>query len=682
MPRTRAPRTIYSFDVYDTCLTRVYARPTDLFYALAGTILREYGEPTKEDIHELVRARVAAERCARTIMPAADLSLADIYRHFSSPPTWSVDPDRMAALELELERRSVQPVPAMVQRIRALRETGHRIVFISDMYLPGTFIRELLVEHGLARPDDPVYVSGDIGAIKPDGGLFRHVLQDLGISPRDLIHTGDNAASDIVAARDLGIKAEPFTEAVPNDHEKRLACRPANPCPAHSLLGGISRIARLPEPGDTASQQALRAIAADHIAPLLVAFTAWVLRDAMERGIPRLHFVSRDGQILHRIAARLITHSGFTDAPELRYLYGSRQAWFLPGIFDEDIANLDWLVVPGHSCAPADLLRKFDLAPDNVCSSGAFAGRGTTYWTTQLSPAELARFRQELSRPDITAQIRENAQTSRSLLREYLAGEGVSAENPPVLVDIGWTLKAQRSLSRILAGPQTCDRVEGYYLGLSMAALPPAQSGPRRAFLIERERYLDPQAGLNFLFRNANCVEQVFTMADHGRCTGYVRKNGTVEPVLTPAPSDSRHESAVGVLQSTILRYADLAGEARLFAAGSSNSARVAALSEAALDAAKAFLTAPDPGLARVLAAISVGDDQNESRTRPLARPLTLWDYLAARGLRAVRTGRNGGYAGSFDWIEGSLALTPGWLRPAFTTAHMFDRLRALRMGA
>ena len=60
-------------------------------------------------------------------------------------------------------------------------------------------------------------------------------------------------------------------------------------------------------------------------APLLVPYVLWLLCDARARGLKRLYFVARDGQVLLAIARRLAPRVGFDG--ELRYLYGSRRSW-------------------------------------------------------------------------------------------------------------------------------------------------------------------------------------------------------------------------------------------------------------------------------------------------------------------------------------------------------------------
>jgi hypothetical protein len=102
------------------------------------------------------------------------------------------------------------------------------------------------------------------------------------------------------------------------------------------------------------------------------------------------------------------------------------------------------------------------------------------------------------------------------------------------------------------------------------------------------------------------------------------------------------------------------------------------ALRAAAAGSLKAFLGSPDPELVRALAGCHVGDDQNESRSRPLARPLTMGDFVAP----LLRRGNSADpYEHSFDWLEGTFALSPPWCRRLTQHEKIFEYFRKYRMS-
>ena len=114
-----------------------------------------------------------------------DINLADIYENFSELAAWGISPAWMQGEEVRLERVSLRPIARTKRRIAQLKRDGQRVVFISDMYLSQEVIREVLVEHEIATPSDPLYVSSDLEMTKRTGELFKHVLKEEGIKPSE-----------------------------------------------------------------------------------------------------------------------------------------------------------------------------------------------------------------------------------------------------------------------------------------------------------------------------------------------------------------------------------------------------------------------------------------------------------------------------------------------------------------
>jgi putative hydrolase of the HAD superfamily len=56
------------------------------------------------------------------------------------------------------------------------------------------------------------YVSGELGLLKPDPEIYRHVLADLVITPADAVFV-DNKKANVAAAESLGITGHVFTGA-------------------------------------------------------------------------------------------------------------------------------------------------------------------------------------------------------------------------------------------------------------------------------------------------------------------------------------------------------------------------------------------------------------------------------------------------------------------------------------
>jgi hypothetical protein len=383
------------------------------------------------------------------------------------------------------------------------------------------------------------------------------------------------------------------------------------------------------------------------IGPFLTGFVDAVLRDARARGLERLAFVSRDGQVLLRIARALGDADG---ALRYDYLYGSRQAWLLAAHALGDGSPPDWLRLPDHSTAPRHVLARLDLEPEEVADALSRVGLGSR-WDVELPRRDLGIYDRLIAQPDVAARIRARAEAARDRTLAYLAQEGFDRCERWALVDVGWRLRTLRALRNLLAAAGRPRPELGYYLALRARRLAESEAGP--VFGWVREEAADaPRA----IFHCANVVEQVFTLADHGTVRGYAERDGRIEPVLTEPTDDSGRQRFAVELQRRLAGFAAAYRRAGLDRQ-ELGPARARALAEVAR-----LLGRPRADEAAALAELPIGDDQNEARRIPLARPVGVGDVvlLALRGARLLDAAS---VPPRFGWLEGSLALTPAPVR-------------------
>jgi len=386
--------------------------------------------------------------------------------------------------------------------------------------------------------------------------------------------------------------------------------------------------------------------------------------------LPRLFFVARDGQILHHIAQALTEGQ---DGPECRYLYGSRQAWFFPALERWDTEHaMGWLRIPGHSAAPGHLLQKLHLEPGDLRGLDGAPGPQDPFWTRQADEQGLRRLSALLASPRFAALAEARAKELRVTALAYFRQEGLLDAPEATLVDVGWTLKSQRALRELLRHERPDADVSGYYFGVQAAHAPASELGRARAYFQEQPRHLDPAQRLNHLFRNANIIEQVFTGADHGQLVRYEFADGAARPVLRRPPPAER-AAMVRLIRDCAVRFARRAVDAGLPKWPQDETRDWAGL------ALRRFLSEPPERLVRAVADLRVFDDQNESRSRRLTRPIGPLELLALR-VGLVRP-PGASYGRSFDWLEGAIALSRPWMRPLLRSPKVFERLRAYRIS-
>lgn len=648
----------YSFDVFDTCIVRTCARPTDLFYLLAEELLQKSGQPYgREEVSELAALRVAAEKQAHKTVQAEEITLADIYEGLELDG-WGFSAQEMRAAEVKLELSTMRPVVPIRSRTEALRAAGERVLFISDMYLPHEVVREMLVNCGYSVPEGTLYVSRDVGKTKRAGSLYRYVLEKENLSARDLRHCGDGVESDFLGARKVGVRTELFTGTQLNRFEKAMLKVPSRSLWVTSQLAGISRATRLSVPEGELGGSA--EIASSVVAPLLVGFVTWVLQDAKARGLKRLYFVARDGQVLHKIAETLKSDL------EVRYLYGSRQAWYIPSAFSVNRQELEFVLMTGQSSAPRHNLKRVNLAPEGLSGPLARHGFSEETWDTQLEGEAVGRFWAFLEDPEVAPQVVAQAEEARQAALEYFRQEGLLQDAHWALVDVGWTLRTQGSLHKILASagqPHTL----GYYLGISKTRFPSRSYGQARAYLLE-EAENEALAPIRTLFENKGLIDQVFTMADHGSTSRYACVDGKMEPVLSNLPAYPQREAFLRTVHELVMRFAEELANSP--AKDAETELRACARLVTGM-----LIAEPTRAEAKALAWAPISDDPNELRAAPLAKPLVAGDLFGigrdvfgrVRKLRSsVNTADNKtvptlfykDLSWGFSWLEGSVAMS------------------------
>ncbi|MFP4134825.1 MAG: hypothetical protein ACLFTJ_11815, partial [Halothece sp.] len=574
--------------------------------------------------------------------------------------------------ETSLELRYLRPIKSTQNLIKNLRQKGEKIIFISDMYLPSNVIRDILLRFQIAKSEDPIYVSSEIGFTKKTGNLFKYVLKREGIKPHQLHHYGDNIYRDVMIPRKLGIKATYYKDSQLNRYEESIVTQSLKPPLVHSQIAGISRAVRLEYADDVTISKNLASLATNVIAPLLTSYVAWVLEDAYKKGIERLYFVARDGQILLKIAHTL---AKYQLAPECRYLYASPQVLFLASItevipFSKGIGwgdfpivqngitqdSLDWLFIQGQSNTLIDVLKRLNIEPreiENVLKKYNFEPHS---WNQPIQSKDKERFWKVLQHPEVKSIILRKAKTARDLTLEYLSQEGLFSSPQWALVDLGWTLKCQRSLKQLLN-----QDVTGYYFGILRDSLTTLEAGAYKAFLQQDVLSKPKPSQTEIIFRNQSLIQQVFTIADHPTVIGYAKPEGDiVKPVLKSiAKVEENSKKLISSLHQKIIAYAEELGKTHLL------NEEVEELKRCAVINTVTFLSQPNATEVQVIKALQTAEHQNESQLTPIACQLKITDIPHhISHMNSLKQPKE--FTSNCSWIEGSIALSNPLVRLLF----------------
>jgi FMN phosphatase YigB (HAD superfamily) len=548
---------VASFDIFDTVLTRVVGTPHSSFLLL-GNILKSHSL-IDCSVEEFARARARAEHRAFHNAGGLDseVDLEQIYRELARalhlPKTVQ---NLMMQYEIKMEAEITRPVPEALDRIRSARQRGKEIVFISDMYLGTERIQALLHHHKLLKPGDRCYVSCDYAKSKENSTLFQEIIDSEGISPQRMTHCGNNSWSDVRMAEEVGIRTDPFLQGNLNRYEEILESFSWSTGGLASAMAGASRLARLTVAAPSSREAALRDVAAGVVSPILVGFVLWALQSAQKRGLKRLYFVSRDGQMLLEIARRLIKKLDYDC--ELHYLYGSRQAWFLPSLTQVDEEHLEAgftgkLKLDVTFVSVQVALDRLDLQPSEIAQPLATIGLHPKDWERNLTVEERdALVNLVLTNPQVRQLVLQKAADARQVMLRYLEQEGLLDPIEFGMLDVGTGSTLHYALANVLAAAGQKPPVS-FYLGLRGNPLETPFGKPEAYFF-------DKSLNLGFFDNHTpgvNEMVEVGCSADHGTVLGYWEKGDRVEPVLKSQSNEAVMQWGFPVVQDTILCFTE-----------------------------------------------------------------------------------------------------------------------------
>ena len=97
----------------------------------------------------------------------------------------------------------------LVKAVDELRK-DHKTYILSNA--ASTYLRELIERYDLAKHFDGIYISAEMGKIKPFPEFYEHVLDDLGLEASEAVMTDDNA-KNIEGAKRAGLHGIVFKNA-------------------------------------------------------------------------------------------------------------------------------------------------------------------------------------------------------------------------------------------------------------------------------------------------------------------------------------------------------------------------------------------------------------------------------------------------------------------------------------
>lgn len=506
---------MYSFDIFDTLITRTTAEPEGIFILMQERLsTEEYNGIFNEYFkRNFARIRSSVEATARKISEKAfqEISIYDIYNEMKKVVSGISDRmlEILIKLEIETELENVVSIEKNVELVKQLINQGERVVLISDMYLRENEIRSMLIKVDKCFENIPIYVSNEYEMNKANILLYKLVKDKERVEYCDWIHYGDNLISDINAPEVLGIKSICIPRYEYSDTELEMLGKYEN-SEVQMSLGNVKNT------WINCNMNEYEMLGCRYAGTIFYPFVSWILEKSVSMGIKQLLFIARDGYLLKKMADIIIEKKGYKILTS--YVYGSRKAWRKAAFFSDDFNWDTYFENSGDIYFSSlnklselfdideDELKKYIYKEDNINKDDNF---GT--WIKKFLKCD----------DSFLVFLRKQYQSSYNMIKQYMHQVINSNESEFAFVDLrgtGYTLECLNQVINELFH----QNIKSFYFTLGNY-----KNRKCDAYVYDVQDYV------------ASAVLEKLCRAPHGQTEGYECKDGIIIPVLNHALDDT-----------------------------------------------------------------------------------------------------------------------------------------------
>lgn len=355
---------VISFDVFDTLVSRPFAKPLDIFVFLNKPFTELFGITSYVDFASI--RHYAEERCHKRWKAnrpgIEEPCLDDIYDEIAA--SYGYDREKLRVIErieTENEIRFSRPRKSACDLFALARESGKKVILVSDMYLPRECIEKILKKCGI-EGYDKLYLSNEYHLTKHSGRLYRTVAADLKkyAMPSQILHIGDNYDSDVKRAAEAGFTVQHYPSAIgllqgrnPGiftgkafhkifDISDRYTDMNLSYYSYFGLRCALAVVANkifdfpFVSYNEDSDMNGDPSVVGYYVVGMhIFALARWMIKQTRGKGIRKIHFAARDGFLIKQ--AYDILSQGMEDVPKSSYIRVSRKAFAIADIggFDD-----------------------------------------------------------------------------------------------------------------------------------------------------------------------------------------------------------------------------------------------------------------------------------------------------------------------------------------------------------
>ena len=490
-------------DVFDTIVWRAVQTPAHLWRRWAEQLVSAGRLPADTDPGQFATARVTAEARARRIgfrqEGHLECTIEEIWAQM--PSRFVVGSiEEMIAAELDAEVAALRVHKRTVNALLDAAERGIPVVLVSDIYLSGKQLGDVLTRVGIPMSAMQRVVTSADRRRGKGHGLLADVIAEQRVTPAATLHVGDNEVADAAMARAAGASAVLLNVAAADD-----VCGPARRfleqySKENGTDAGISAAVRTTLLASGSPATPSYQLGAGVVGPLMAGFAGWAADTAMAIGVPRLHCMLREGAAIAELIGRIRPSCATS------LVHASRWVMLRAAVIERDEDQLSEAVSRRERFRAEHVTEAFGV--ELAAVQRVVGTQPLDDWQRGAALAAL------LSDDDIAEQILAAAADLRDRVITYLDRQLEISDGRLVICDIGWGATIQAGLERILRASGRQVDVTGLYLMLTPPGVERAAAGTdARGYLPTHGPALRTEQSATVISRNLDILEQITTPA-------------------------------------------------------------------------------------------------------------------------------------------------------------------------
>lgn len=440
---------VVAFDVFDTILYRKVS-PMHVHRIWAKSLIEKLG--LKLTVDELVKLKFECGRLAKlkNIIYGNDREYR--YKQMSNllkrKLMLNMDNNVFYSICVEFElnaEKQVSYIPDEVKKTIERIKVEKQVICISDYYLPGNILKQILHSKGVEI--DLVFVSSDYLLQKRTSRLYDVVVQRMKIEPGKILMVGDTKSSDYDQALKAGLRAIYVENSERKEYydrfEKTLQM-------AKEEYGEYMRSEKV----------RMRTLPFSHVSFLMYIFISRLYKELINDGCSDVLFMSREGELFKKLFDEYqIIVASEKERIRTHYFYVSRKATIIPSIHVVDKEAFREIFKNYPAMSLRTFLKNLGLDSNkHVLDSLADFDLDIEVENFQNS----REFEYLLNNSKFVDECLKKAYIQRNLLEKYLDDMKINyRENGLFLVDVGYSGTSQNNIFRAFKGNIS---IFGYYM--------------------------------------------------------------------------------------------------------------------------------------------------------------------------------------------------------------------------